>query len=559
MKKVMKQSTMVLLTNAFSMVLLLLIGILFAVSISMNKQIQNADTNRFDLTYNANRFMNGSSYLTNEVRAYAATGERTHYDNYYNEINSLKNRDAGVAAMKDIGITSEEESMINEMSDLSNTLVPLEEDAMKSVEAGDLESASEYVFGKAYSEQISKINTIKTSFLEVLDKRSSLEVDMLIKKGNFIQIATLIFVFFVILAQILSYLLIKRRVIRPIISVQDEMIEIAGGNLSSKFNMEPDTSEIGMLIQALVNTKAELQKYIGDISEKLQNMSAGYMNQEVTLDYIGDFAPIRTSMETILSSLNFTLKEINEASDQVSSASEQVSSGAQALAQGATEQASSVEELASMINDISSYSHETASNAKAASELANNTEGEIDNCNRKMQEMNRAMVEISQTSSEIGKIVKAIEDIAFQTNILALNAAVEAARAGAAGKGFAVVADEVRNLASKSAEAAKNTTLLVESSVRSVENGAILADDTAQALEQVVSSTQQVVGIIEKIAKNASGQAEAINQITTGVDQISGVVQTNSATAEQSAAASQQMSGQSVALREMVGKFKLKN
>ncbi|MEG2769394.1 MAG: methyl-accepting chemotaxis protein, partial [Oscillospiraceae bacterium] len=245
-------------------------------------------------------------------------------------------------------------------------------------------------------------------------------------------------------------------------------------------------------------------------------------------------------------------------SEQVASGSDQVSSGAQALSQGATEQASSIEELSATIQAVSNQIKDNANNAKMASELSSMAGKEVQNGNEHMQSMIVAMEDISSTSNKIGKIIKTIDDIAFQTNILALNAAVEAARAGSAGKGFAVVANEVRNLAGKSAEAAKNTTSLIESSINAVANGTKIADETAMSLKVVVEKSNLVLQKVEEIAEASAEQANSVVQITTGVDQISAVIQTNSATAEESAAASEELSSQSQMLKDLVGKFTLR-
>lgn len=235
-----------------------------------------------------------------------------------------------------------------------------------------------------------------------------------------------------------------------------------------------------------------------------------------------------------------------------------MAAGAQALSQGATEQAASVEELTATIVEVSDDLKNSAAGAHHARQLSEEAGQDVAANNSQMQSLMAAMKEISQTSHEIGKIIKTIDDIAFQTNILALNAAVEAARAGASGKGFAVVADEVRNLAGKSAEAAKNTTALIESTLSAIETGRTLTNGTADSLDRVVEKTHRVDEQVRQIAEDMEREAYAVQQIAAGVDQISAVVQTNSATAEESAAASEELAGQASLLKEQIGRFQLK-
>ncbi|MEF9941342.1 MAG: methyl-accepting chemotaxis protein [Lachnospiraceae bacterium] len=358
---------------------------------------------------------------------------------------------------------------------------------------------------------------------------------------------------------IVMAIIATRSITRPMKKVEAAMNEMASGSLDISIDYD-SKDELGVLSQKIVFTIGAISTIVNDISYLLGEMADGNFDiKSKAVDiYIGDYAPILTAVRNINNKLSDTLSQINEASDQVSSGSDQVSSGAQALSQGATEQAASVEELASTINEISLQIKTNADNAKEASVKTTEAGTEVTNSNEKMQELIVAMDEISTSSQEIGKVIKAIEDIAFQTNILALNAAVEAARAGAAGKGFAVVADEVRNLASKSAEAAKGTTALIEDSVKAVEKGTRIADDTAQSLLSVVDGAREASVIVDKIAAASDEQAESISQVTKGVDQISSVVQTNSATAEESAAASEELSGQAQMLKELVSKFKLK-
>lgn len=344
----------------------------------------------------------------------------------------------------------------------------------------------------------------------------------------------------------------------PISEIEKAAKEMAGGALNVSIGYQ-SRDEMGSLAESMRVLCNGINKIVEDIGHNLAGLANGnfHIKSQCLENYIGDYVPILTSMRMIRDNLNKTLTQINQSADQVASGSEQVSSGAQALSQGATEQASSVEELAATINEISNQVRETAENAKEARDQSAQTGGQITTCNSQMEEMITAMEEISRRSAEIGKIIKTIEDIAFQTNILALNAAVEAARAGTAGKGFAVVADEVRNLASKSAEASKNTSVLIEGTVNAVEKGTRIANETAQSLLQVVEGARQTEETVDKIADAAGKQAASIVQVTQGVDQISNVVQTNSATAEESAAASEELSGQSQVLKSLVGQFKL--
>lgn len=369
-----------------------------------------------------------------------------------------------------------------------------------------------------------------------------------------------IFISVYLLFMLALSVILGNRQARPILSLTKSVKKLSEGSLDEEIKVR-SKNEIGALakgLRQLVGQLKEYRLYIQEITDSLNEMQDGNLDIRLKNEYTGEFTKIKVALLDLSNKLTGLIGNIRISSDQVSSSAENVSAGAQNLTRGSMEQASSIEELSATINDISDRIRKNAENAAKANQAAATGQEEILKSDGQMQDMKASMNRINEKSAEISKIIKTIDDIAFQTNILALNAAIEAARAGEAGKGFAVVADEVRNLAQKSAEAAKDTTVLIDDTVKAVEQGSRLADSTAKSLHEVVNGQKELSILISEIASASDEQANAVSQVTTGIDQISSVVQTNSATAEESSASSSELNDQARNLREQISRFRLR-
>lgn len=356
---------------------------------------------------------------------------------------------------------------------------------------------------------------------------------------------------------VLMIITIVKKIIKPVKQCSDQIVTLSQGNLHQPpldFGNNID-KEISQLSESTNLISKNINEVITDINNMLESLGKGDLTYKPADVYFGDFAPLKDSYEHIMISLNKIMNNINKAGQLVATGSQQVADAAGNLSGGATKQAASVEELSASLNEVAEKVNRNAARATDAADNSAKATSLVGSGNEQMNGLLDAMREIDDTSKEIAKIIRTIDDISFQTNILALNAAVEAARAGEAGKGFAVVADEVRNLAGKVADAASTTTELIKNSIKAVENGTKIANQTAETLKEIVTTTTETTGLVSDISTACAQQAEAIEQITVGVDQISSVVQTNSATSEECAAFAQELSVQANVLDDMVSKF----
>lgn len=375
-------------------------------------------------------------------------------------------------------------------------------------------------------------------------------------KGMFINILVIAVS---ILISVFVALILAGSISKPMKACAKRMQLLVEGDLDTPVPQINSRDETGMLAHSTASLVQGLSTVINDIGYLLTQLAEQNLNIHTKHEdiYVGSFRNILLSMRHMKQELSAVISQVNSSSNQVASASEQLSSSAQTLSQGTVEQASAVEQLASQVQEISSQAKHTADGALNVRTQTHQAGEEVSQCNQQMQKLMEAMEKIQTCSNEIGKILKTIEDIAFQTNILALNAAVEAARAGEAGKGFAVVAEEVRTLAGKSAQASKNTSALIQRSSDAVHEGSGIAKETADILSEVVDSIQSVVDSIDNIASVANEQAEAVWQVSEGINQISAVVQNNSASAQEGASASEQLSAEATGLKNLVERFTL--
>ena len=437
----------------------------------------------------------------------------------------------------------------------------LPEKAMSQIQSG-------FDTGKAFSRKIvNELGVEKREFYNPIDLNGRLwwvrlsitEADYDREVDRMVNMGVLFGVLCVIVLCIITTVIIRKS-LKPLKLVSDAGKKLSNGDFDIAFNYKRE-DEIGELMQAMKSVVDHIRSIITDLSEKLTELSHGNfaMNLEDEHGYYhGAYRPLLNSLKDITDDLSNTVSEISSSADQVNNGAEQVSSASQSLSQGATEQASSIEELSATMNDISDKIKDTALMAEKASSMSKDAGAAVSESNDKMNELSLAMQDITEKSNEISKIIKTIDDIAFQTNILSLNAAIEAARAGAAGKGFAVVADEVGNLAQKSAKAAQNTGELIAEAIDAIAKGAKISDETAVSLQNVSERTTTINRIIKDIAAASESESEGITQISVGMDQISSVVQSNTATAEESAAASEELSGQAQILNDLMSKFTLK-
>lgn len=547
LKKIIKQSAISVIAG--TLLLLLSVGTIFWMSHVADEELET--------TSFLNQYRLASKALTYAVQTYAATGSGEYYDDYMRELNEDKNRDIAWAGLEKNNLKRSEWDLLNQIADLSNGLVPLEEEALKLAQQGNTKEAMSYVFGEDYQNTTQEINALTDDAIQKIQTR----VNKSKRSLRFFQIIIeLLFVssFFYLVLQIRKIVSFSERdLLEPIIKVSTQMILLSEGHFHTDLAMKEDESEVGKMVSAISLMKKNIVGMIREISSILEQMGDGNYCFEMQQNYVGEFGQIKESFITISAKMRETLNTIREVSQQIDCGSEQLSCAAVDLAEGSTEQAGKVSDLVALMENLYKSMEHSAKEAISTVELSTHAGEVLVTGNAKMQELKEAIGEISKCSEEIDEIIRTIEAIASETNLLSLNASIEAARAGEAGKGFAIVANQVKQLADESAKAAGETNILIERTVQAVKKGIIIADETAESMGEVMKGAKEATEKMEQTSQNLESDVQNMQRINENIVRVSEIVDNNSATSQETAAVSEEQKAQVESMVGLVEKFNI--
>lgn len=530
----------------------LLLGfIVFNVAMS---KVNNAQVNT---TVALNQYRIASKTLTYDIQSYAVTGEPKYYDGYIKELEKDQNRERAIEALKECGLKDEEWTSLNEIAAMSNQLVPLEQEAIAHVQAGDIAAAQACVFSEAYGNSVEQISRqTDETILSILERKEKTQTGLKVLQFIFEILFAASFLY-VVKEFIKTIKFSEKELLEPIQKVSDQMVVLAGGEFHTELDLKEDESEVGRMVASIAFMKRNLLGMVEEITQTLEKMGNGNYRFEIEQEYVGEFVTIKDSFIQIGEKMRETLKTIRTVSVQIDDGSEQLACAAQDLAENCTIQAGQVAELMTAFDAMTKSMEENAHEAEESAKMASVAGVTLAKGNEKLRELKASIQEVGRCSEQIGTIIEAIEDIASQTNLLALNAAIEAARAGEAGKGFAVVAEQVKNLANESANAAGKTTQLIETTISVMDKSISIAEATEANMNEVLTDAKaatEKMGQIEQILKKNTQRMQELNE---NVTQVSAAVDNNSATSEETAAVSEQQKSQVETMVDMMNRFEI--
>lgn len=511
---------------------------------------------QLETTMFLNQYRIGSKNLTSAVQSYAVTGDESYYDAYMKELNQDKNRDIAWAGLQDNDIEAEEWATLEHIAGMSEGLVPLEEEAMAQVKAGNSQKAIDAVFGKEYAETVAKISAETDQVIEEIQARLAQYqsiLNIIVTVCEVVFICSMLAIVYMI---VMTINFARKELLNPIIGVSAALAELARGHLDVDLgNMEANNSEVGRMVGALMYMKDNFSKMITEIADVLGSMGQGNYKVEVKENYVGEFVRIKEAMVEIIEEMKGVLNTIRNTAQEIDGGSEQLAKAAMDLADGSTVQAAKMQEVADMVNQMALSMEAKAEEAQETVKIASEAGKALLDGNEKMQELKSAIGDIEKCSNEIRTIIGTIEDIANQTNLLSLNAAIEAARAGEAGRGFAVVAEQVKNLAEESAKAAGETRKLIDTTVDAVQKGIAYADVTAESMNAVMEGARMSTEMMEKMSVELREEAANMMKIDDNVARVAEIVDNNSATSEETAAVSEEQTAQVATMVQMMEQF----
>lgn len=547
LKKLVRQALMSVVTG----------GVLLLGFIGFNMGMSAINTAQVNTTVALNQYRIASKTLTYDIQSYAVTGDQRYYEGYMKELNEDQNREKAIATLEGCGLKEAEWTSLNQIASMSNNLVPLEEEAIAHVKAGDLAAAQACVFSSEYGNSVDQINDqTDQTILNILERKN--QGQAMLKFFQYIfEILFAISFLYVVKEFVSTIKFSEKELLEPILKVSGQMDSLAGGEFHVELDLEENESEVGRMVTAIAFMKRNLLGMIEEITHTLEKMGNGDYRVEIEQEYVGEFVSIKDSFIQIGEKMSETIRTIRAVSGQIDSGSEQLAYAAQDLAENCTMQAAQVSELMSAFDAMTKNMEVNAHEAEESARMAAEAGGTLTKGNEKLQELKGSIQEIGKCSEQIGTIIEAIEDIASQTNLLALNAAIEAARAGEAGKGFAVVAEQVKNLANESSKAAGRTTELIETTVSVMDRSITIAEETEANMNVVMTDARaatEKMGQIEQILKRDTKRMQELNE---NVMQVSSAVDNNSATSEETAAVSEEQKVQVETMVDLMSKFEI--